>query len=130
MVPQEAVMTKPIEVTDASFRHEVLESPLPVLLDCWAPWCRPCQAMAPVMEELTADLAGTVKIAKLNVDENPEVVGRLGIRGIPTLLLYRNGQLIGEMVGAAPRAEIKAAVLRRLAEREPSLPITAPGRPP
>ncbi len=118
MLPNEVIETKAINVTDASFQHEVLESPLPVLLDCWAPWCRPCQAMAPVMEELTADLVGTVKVAKLNVDENPEVVGLLGIRGIPTLLLYRNGQLIGEMVGAAPRAEVKAAVLRRLAERE------------
>ncbi len=118
MVSPDAVVMTPIEVTDASFRHEVLESRLPVLLDCWAPWCRPCQAMAPVVEGLAADFAGTVKVAKLNVDENPEVVGQLGIRGIPTLLLYRNGQLIGEMVGAAPRAEIKAAVLRRLDERE------------
>jgi thioredoxin 2 len=117
MHPEGTATTDPIEVTDASFRHEVLESPLPVLLDCWAPWCPPCILMAPVIEELARSLAGTVKVAKLNLDGNPKTAGRLGIRSIPTLLLFRDGQVIGEIVGAAPRAGIETAVLRRLRER-------------
>jgi len=107
---------QPIEVTDVSFAQEVLQSPVSVLLDCWAPWCGPCRMMAPVMEELATSLAGTVKVAKLNVDESPETAGRLGIRSIPTLLLFQNGEIIGETVGAAPRATIEAAVLHRLRE--------------
>jgi thioredoxin 2 len=116
MQPKGIGVTEPIEVMDGSFAREVLQSPLPVLLDCWAPWCPPCVIMAPVIEELARSLAGTVKVAKLNLDGNPKTAGRLGIRSIPTLLLFRNGQVIGEIVGAAPRAGIETAVLRRLRE--------------
>jgi thioredoxin len=107
----------PVEMTDANFAQEVLQSPVPVLLDCWAPWCGPCRMMAPVIDELATSLAGTVKVAKLNVDENPDTAGRLGIRSIPTLLLFRDGKIIGETVGAAPRAQIEQAVLRRLRDQ-------------
>jgi thioredoxin 1 len=116
MHSDETASAEPIAVTDASFPQEILESPLPVLLDIWAPWCFPCLLMAPVIEELAASLAGIVKVAKLNVAENPETAGRLGIQSIPTLLLFQDGQAIGEMIGAAPRAEIETAVLRRLRE--------------
>lgn len=109
---------EPIEVTDATFAEEVLRSPQPVLLDCWAPWCGPCRMMAPVMEELATDLAGRVKVAKLNVDENPETSMLLGIRSIPTLLLYWNGKVIGQMVGATPRARIEAEIARRLRDQQ------------
>src|SRR3990172_6281545 len=102
MNPKDTVAIEPTQVTDVSFAQEVLQSPVPVLLDCWAPWCGPCRMMALVMEELATSLAGTVKVAKLNVDESPETAGRLGIRSIPTLLLFKNGEIIGETVGAAP----------------------------
>lgn len=106
-----------MEVTDANFAAEVLGSPLPVLLDCWAPWCGPCRMVALVIEDLATAWAGTVKVAKLNVDKNPETAARLGIQSIPALVLFRNGQVIGEMIGAAPRSRIEAAVLRRLREQ-------------
>ncbi|HXZ43369.1 MAG TPA: thioredoxin [archaeon] len=109
--------TEAVEVTDANFVREVMQSPIPVLLDCWAPWCGPCRMMAPTMDELARALAGEVKVAKLNVDENPTMASRLGIQGIPTLLLFRNGQLLDKMIGAAPRAKIEAAVRRRLRDQ-------------
>ncbi len=113
---KESTYVEPVEVTDGSFEQEVVNSSLPVLLDCWAPWCGPCRMMAPVIDELAASLTGTIKVAKLNVDENTETASRLGIRSIPTLLLFRHGEIISETVGAAPRATIQEAVLRRLRE--------------
>lgn len=114
---KESTSFEPVEVIDTSFEEEVLNSSLPVLLDCWAPWCGPCRMMAPVIDELATSLTGTVKVAKLNVDENPATAGRLGIRSIPTLLLFRKGEIIGETVGAAPRATIESEILRRLREQ-------------
>jgi thioredoxin 2 len=108
------IKAKPVDVTDATFETEVLKSPVPVLLDCWAPWCGPCQRMTPIMQELAADLTGHVKVAKLNVDQNPAVSRQLAIQSIPTILLFRDGQALAQTMGAVPKEELKAAVLARL----------------
>ena len=84
---------KPIVVTDATFQSEVIQSPLPVFLDCWAPWCGPCRMLAPIVDQLAAELAGRVKVAKLNVDENPQTAAKYGLQSIPTMLIFKNGQV-------------------------------------
>ncbi len=110
------IKARPVDVTDATFDAEVLKSPVPVLLDCWAPWCGPCQRMTPIMQELAADLTGQVKVAKLNVDQNPVVSRELAIQSIPTILLFRGGQAIAQTMGAVPKEQLKAAVLARLSQ--------------
>lgn len=101
----------PISITDATFAAEVERSPLPVLLDLWAPWCGPCQLMGPVIDELATELAGRVRVAKLNIDENPATAGRFNVRSIPTLLAFKDGREIDRIVGMQPKPEI----MRRLA---------------
>jgi thioredoxin len=105
----------PRVVTDASFEDDVLRSPFPVLLDCWAPWCGPCRALAPVIVALARAYVGRVRVAKLNVDENPAVAARYSIQGIPTLLLFDGGQLRDRLVGLQPRATLQARLESLLA---------------
>lgn len=107
---RQATPAKPVTVSDATFRHEVLESQVPVLVDLWAPWCGPCRMIAPVVERLAGEYAGRLKIAKLNVDENPRIPGQYGVQGIPTLLLLRNGQVVDRVVGAAPEPMLRARI--------------------
>ena len=107
-----SVSNKPVTVTDATFAAEVERSPLPVLLDMWAPWCGPCQMLAPVLEELATELAGRVRVGKLNVDENPRTASRFSVRGIPTLLVLRAGREIDRIVGVQPKAEIERRLER------------------
>lgn len=101
---------KPVTVTDASFPAEVERSPLPVLLDMWAPWCGPCQTIAPAIEELAAENAGRLRVAKMNVDENPVTAERFNVRSIPALLVFKDGREVDRIVGAQP----KSAIVRRL----------------
>ena len=104
-----AASGKPITVTDASFAREVLEvSGIPVLLDCWAEWCGPCRMIAPALDQLAAAAEGRYLIAKLNVDENPQTSAQFGIRSIPTMLIFKNGQMVDRIVGAVPKQSIAA----------------------
>jgi thioredoxin 1 len=95
-------------VTDATFGTDVLQSDKPVLVDYWAEWCGPCKMIAPVLDELSKTYEGKLQIAKMNVDENREVPAKHGIRGIPTLQLWKNGELVRSLVGAKPKAELAA----------------------
>lgn len=95
-------------VSDASFQGDVLQSDLPVLVDYWAEWCGPCKMVAPLLDEAAAQFQGRVTIAKLNVDENPDSAAKYGIRGIPTLMLFKNGQVAATKVGALSRTQLQA----------------------
>lgn len=94
-------------VTDQSFAADVLQSSTPVLVDFWAEWCGPCRMIAPALEEISAALGDTLKIVKINIDENPETPGKYGVRGIPTMLLFKGGKAVATKVGAAPRSNIQ-----------------------
>ena len=97
-------------VTDASFEADVLKSDKPVLVDYWAEWCGPCKAIAPVLEEMSKDYGSRVQIAKMNVDENQAIPQKFGIRGIPTLMLFKGGELVATKVGALPKAQLTAFI--------------------
>ena len=97
---------KPQPVTHASFGQDVERSPLPVLVDAWAPWCGPCHMIAPVIEQLATELAGRVRVVKLNVDDNPRTAARFNLRSIPTLLVLKDGREVDRLVGVQPKQEI------------------------
>jgi len=96
-----------VKVTDDSFDADVLNSTIPVVVDFWAEWCGPCKMIGPALEEISTELAGKVKIAKLNVDDNPVLPSQLGVRGIPALFMFKNGKVISNKTGAAPKAALK-----------------------
>src|SRR5690349_11474127 len=99
--------SKPINITDQSFERDVLQtSGRPVLVDCWAPWCGPCRMVAPVLDQLAAESNGDYRIAKLNVDENPQTSSRFQISSIPTMLIFKDGKLIDRLIGAQPKQTI------------------------
>jgi len=103
-------MTNVLQVSDADFEAEVIRSNLPVLIDFWAPWCGPCKVIAPVVEELAGEYQGRLKVAKMNVDENPLTPSRYGVRGIPNLIIIKGGVVKEQIVGAAPKAKLVQAI--------------------
>jgi thioredoxin 1 len=95
-----------VHTSDATFESDVLKSPAPVLLDFWAEWCGPCKMIAPILDEIASEYQGRLKIAKLNIDENPQTPPRFGIRGIPTLILFKNGTVEAQKVGALSKSQL------------------------
>ncbi|MBI1770424.1 MAG: thioredoxin [Bacteroidetes bacterium] len=107
-------MGKTMELTDANF-DQVIKSDKPVLVDFWAEWCGPCKMIGPVVEELAGDYEGKAVVAKLNVDENPQVTARFGVRSIPTLLVFKNGQIVDKQVGAVPKSVLASKLQAQVA---------------
>jgi thioredoxin 2 len=101
-----SVGSKPLTVTDATFSAEVEHSPVPVLVDLWAPWCGPCRMISPVLEDLAVEMGGRLRVAKLNIDENPKTTARFNVQSIPALLVFRGGREVDRMVGVQPKSEI------------------------
>ncbi len=99
-----------VEISDASFESEVIKSEKPVLVDFWAPWCGPCKVLAPVVDEISTDFANKLKVGKINVDDNPETSVKFGIRSIPTLIVFKNGEVVEQLVGAVPKSDIEKAL--------------------
>lgn len=103
-----------VEITDANFEAEIVKAGTPALLDFWAPWCGPCRAIAPYVEQLAGEYQGKVKVGKLNVDENPGVAQRFDIRSIPTLLFFKGGTVVGQLVGSAAKTKIEEQLKKTL----------------
>jgi thioredoxin 1 len=102
-------------ISDDTFQTEVMQSSLPVLIDFWAPWCGPCRAIGPVVEELAGEYSGRLKVVKMNVDDNPRTPAQYGVRGIPNLILFKGGQVQDQIVGAVPKAHLVKAIDRVVA---------------
>ena len=99
-----------LQVSDDNFEAEVIKSDVPAMVDFWAAWCGPCRAIAPVVEELAADFAGKVKVVKMNVDENPKTPGQYGIRAIPTLIIFKDGEVADQITGAVSKSHLETAL--------------------
>lgn len=110
LIKKEVIMSKAKAVTDGDFKAEVLDSGIPVLVDFWATWCGPCQMMGPVIDALAGEYEGKVKIVKLNVDENPQAPAQYGVRGIPTLIIFKGGSEAQRIVGAQPKNSVEDAL--------------------
>jgi thioredoxin 1 len=100
-------MSKPVEIKEVKFNEMVLQAKMPVLVDFWAPWCGPCRMVAPVVEELANEYDGKVAFVKINVDDNPKIANQYGVMSIPTLIVFKNGQPVSNIVGFRPKAELK-----------------------
>ena len=98
------------QISDSSFDGDVLKADVPVLIDFWAPWCGPCRAIAPIVEELASEYEGKLKIVKMNVDDNPQTPAQYGVRGIPNLILFKGGEVKQQIVGAVPKAHLVKAI--------------------
>ena len=109
-------MAEPINVTDSAFQAEVLESAKPVLVDFWAEWCGPCRMIAPSVKEIAAEYDGVLKVAKMDVDDNPMTPGRYGISGIPTLMVFKGGEVVARIVGAMPKDRRVAQILPHISK--------------
>ena len=107
---------KPINVDDANFQAEVTNSPIPVLVDFWAVWCGPCKMIAPIVEEIAAEMDGKLKVAKMDVDANPRTSMQYGIRSIPTLLVFKGGQVVEQIVGAVPKRHLVEKLMQHLGQ--------------
>ncbi|HOM16600.1 MAG TPA: thioredoxin [Thermoguttaceae bacterium] len=103
-------MSNITELNEENFQQEVLNSTTPVLVDFWAPWCGPCQRIAPVVEELAAENAGRLKVGKVNVDQSPQLAAEYGVNGIPTLMVFKNGEVIRSLIGLQPKARLQEAI--------------------
>lgn len=103
-----------IDVSDSNFESMVLKSEIPALVDFWASWCAPCKAIAPIVDEMAAAYSGKVRVAKMNVDDNPSTPGRYGVRGIPTLILFKDGKVVDQLVGAVPKDQVKELIEKAL----------------